>query len=319
MSDSPVILKVVRNSSGSIHLVQADTGEPFDVSRHEGATFTLCEEAPQKSFQSRVADWMEACFGPEISKDIDERNFRFLEEALELVQSLGCTRHNAMALVDYVYNRPVGEPEQEVGGVAVTLAALGNAVGIHIQEEADKEEKRCWGIIDKIRAKQRTKPQIGGPLPGHYEDRPMDTSVHAGVDLRIAPTANPFPDDFIRRLWRLQGGKFHGPRVETGTMPEAKLLPFLRRLLIADSASGVMLTGSMIVELAALAGFSVDISDHPSEDEQFLLEDEFIIRPCPAQGVRMDDGSTQFFPLVAIAVNGDDGEVTPLGNPIPCP
>lgn len=38
-------------------------------------------------------------------------------------------------------------------------------------------------------------------------------------------------DDDLRQLWRDAGGSFHGPRVETGTMPEEKLLPFLRGLV----------------------------------------------------------------------------------------
>lgn len=32
-------------------------------------------------------------------------------------------------------------------------------------------------------------------------------------------------------LWRAAGGRFHGPNVETGTMPEAQLLPFLVALI----------------------------------------------------------------------------------------
>jgi len=39
-------------------------------------------------------------------------------------------------------------------------------------------------------------------------------------------------DDQLRDLWRKAGGDFHGPIVETGTMPEAKLLPFLRSLAV---------------------------------------------------------------------------------------
>ncbi len=44
------------------------------------------------NFQNRVAPWMEACFGPEISADRVERNDRFIEEALELVQASGYPR-----------------------------------------------------------------------------------------------------------------------------------------------------------------------------------------------------------------------------------
>lgn len=37
-------------------------------------------------------------------------------------------------------------------------------------------------------------------------------------------------DDFQREFWKQQGGDFHGPNIETGTMPEVKLLPLLRKL-----------------------------------------------------------------------------------------
>lgn len=38
-------------------------------------------------------------------------------------------------------------------------------------------------------------------------------------------------DEQLRRVWREAGGRFHGPNIETGTMPESKLLPFLRSML----------------------------------------------------------------------------------------
>lgn len=117
------------------------------------------------SYQQRVDDWMQACFGPAISADRTERNHRFLEESLELTQALGCTREEAHQLVDYVFGRPVGEPAQEVGGVMVTLAALCNAARIDVLVAGDNELTRCWQKIEKIRAKQAAKPKFG-PLPG---------------------------------------------------------------------------------------------------------------------------------------------------------
>lgn len=123
-------------------------------------------------FQGRVSDWILECFGIVIAADKKERNHRFLEEAVELVQSAGCTQEDAHKLVDYVYGRPVGELEQEVGGVLVTLAALCAAHGARMQECGDVELRRCWSKIEQIRAKQRAKPQFG-PLPGpstHAED-----------------------------------------------------------------------------------------------------------------------------------------------------
>jgi hypothetical protein len=115
-------------------------------------------------FQYRVAQWMTACFGPVISADVTERNHRFLEEALELVQSTGGTAHAAHQLVDYVFSRPVSDPVQELGGTMVTLAALANAAGLNVEDAANTEMVRVWQIIDKIRAKAAAKPRYS-PLP----------------------------------------------------------------------------------------------------------------------------------------------------------
>ncbi|WP_200826689.1 hypothetical protein [Marinobacterium lutimaris] len=117
-----------------------------------------------ETFQPRVDQWMAKCFGREISADVTERNHRFLEEALELVQSKGCTASEAHQLVDYVFNRPIGEPDQEVGGVRVTLAALCTAAGLDENECAETELNRIWTKIPEISAKQAAKPKHS-PLP----------------------------------------------------------------------------------------------------------------------------------------------------------
>lgn len=50
----------------------------------------------------------------------------------------------------------------------------------------------------------------------------------------VAPAqCSRMSDQELRKLWREAGGEFYGPRVETGSMPEAKLLPFLRVLAAA--------------------------------------------------------------------------------------
>jgi hypothetical protein len=136
--------------------------------------------APQpdkKSFQARVAPWMQECFGPEISADQTERNHRFLEEALELVQACGCSADEAHKLVDYVFARPVGEKSQEVGGVHVTLAALCLAQDIDSQAAAESELARIMQpeMVERIREKQKRKPAMS-PLPGIYPDRPESAS-----------------------------------------------------------------------------------------------------------------------------------------------
>lgn len=115
-------------------------------------------------FQQRVLEWMMACFSMEICRNQTERNHRFLEESLELVQSLGCTASEAHQLVDYVFNRPAGDPEQELGGVMVTVAALCFPNNLDMDEAAETELVRIWTKIEKIRAKQAAKPKHS-PLP----------------------------------------------------------------------------------------------------------------------------------------------------------
>jgi hypothetical protein len=116
------------------------------------------------TFQARVHDWIIACFGAEIGADVIERNHRFLEEGLELVQANGCTASEAHQLVDYVFGRPVGEPHQEVGGVMNTLAALCTAAGLDMAGAGEVELSRVWTKVEQIRAKQAAKPKHS-PLP----------------------------------------------------------------------------------------------------------------------------------------------------------
>jgi len=116
------------------------------------------------SFQARVHEWVVSCFPASAHRDHRERTHRFLEEALELAQASGCTRDDAIALVEYVFSRVEGDVTQETGGVLVTLAALSNAQGIDMDEAGEVELARNWSRIDQIRAKQASKPQ-GSALP----------------------------------------------------------------------------------------------------------------------------------------------------------
>jgi len=131
---------------------------------------------PDEPFQARVRPWLLACFGEMIAGDREERNHRFLEEALELVQACGCTAHEAHQLVDYVYGRDVGEPAQEVGGVMVTLAALCLANDLDMHANGETELARIWTKVEAIRAKQAAKPKHS-PLPGQTASLPDTTET----------------------------------------------------------------------------------------------------------------------------------------------
>jgi len=117
-----------------------------------------------KAFQLGVLNWCLHTFGPDVTRDKTERNHRFFEESIELVQSLGCSRSEAYQLVDYVFDRPGGDPPQEVGGVMVTLAALCNASDMDLEDCSSVELARVWIKVDQIRAKSASKPKHS-PLP----------------------------------------------------------------------------------------------------------------------------------------------------------
>jgi hypothetical protein len=109
-----------------------------------------------RTLQDSCGDW----------QDTPTRVFRFVEEALELAQALDCTKDEAHQLVEYVFNRPVGEPCQEVGGTMFTLMALCWRVGIDAEAETWRELRRCWQpeVMAKIRAKQASK--VNRAVPG---------------------------------------------------------------------------------------------------------------------------------------------------------
>ncbi|MBS3979795.1 MAG: hypothetical protein KGZ77_08390 [Rhodobacteraceae bacterium] len=132
-------------------------------------------ETGEVTYQERVAAWITACFPASARGNVSERSHRFLEEAIELAQASGCTREDARIIVDYVFDRPAGAQEQEVGGVMVTLAALCNALKLTMDDAGDKELARNWERIDAIRRKQASKP-VGSPLPQRVESR-----IHASV------------------------------------------------------------------------------------------------------------------------------------------
>lgn len=156
-----------------------DVGESLDaanarlttVTAERDALLVRLQEAERGRLQQRVHPWLMACFGPEISADKIERNHRFLEESLELVQALGCTASEAHQLVDYVFGRPVGDGSQEVGGVMITLAALCLANGFDMHASGETELARIWTKVDQIRAKQAAKPKHS-PLPAALKDAP---------------------------------------------------------------------------------------------------------------------------------------------------
>lgn len=127
------------------------------------------EREPRQDFQARCQAWLDIVTAGDPT-DRKERIARFMEESLELVQSLGMTEDEVRQLVFYVFGRPAGIPRQEFGGVATTLAVLAEHTGHDLLYCGEVELARCWKpeVIEKIRGK-RSRRHGRGPLPGTTE------------------------------------------------------------------------------------------------------------------------------------------------------
>jgi len=88
--------------------------------------------------QRRVNDWAVDAFGIQQAINPKQRALRLLEEAVEAYQAVGGDKVLAHLTVDVMFDRPAGDPAQELGGVGVTLLALGASLGL----SADLEESR---------------------------------------------------------------------------------------------------------------------------------------------------------------------------------
>lgn len=133
-----------------------------------------------RQYQMAVEEWGFACFPEAVCLDVEKRSCRFFEEATELFQAMGQPEEYAIRLVKYSYSRPVGIPDQEIGGVMVGLMMLANAIGRDVSECSITEFARIWTDIEKIRAKQAAQKE-NTPLPG-YAEEPIEVAKPASLD-----------------------------------------------------------------------------------------------------------------------------------------
>lgn len=109
-----------------------------------------------KHLQKFVLPWLFSIFGKTAHRR-EYRAARFLEEALELCQAVGLDRESAAVLVDYVYDREVGERFQELGGVMLTMMALAECIGLDAEEAGDAEFARVMAFDNEKRDKMLKK------------------------------------------------------------------------------------------------------------------------------------------------------------------
>lgn len=113
------------------------------------------------TFQDRATHWAVSTFGHDLAvKDKLERAQRFFEEACELAQSIGLSRKQAHAILDWKYDGTPGSIASEVGGTYLTLALLCEGYGLDMIRIADGTLDGCWDRKEQIKAKQKTKPRF---------------------------------------------------------------------------------------------------------------------------------------------------------------
>lgn len=110
------------------------------------------------TLQDWTIDVGKRAFGDASVNDPQERLLRFAEEAFELMQAGGLTFSEVLGMQQYVYNRPVGEIKQEIGGVANCLFGLCHAHDLTLAKVAGDETFRVASNIETIRAKNAGKP-----------------------------------------------------------------------------------------------------------------------------------------------------------------
>lgn len=104
--------------------------------------------------QSQIRLWVVTRLGEE-AMNPHERGRRGTEEHLELFQVVGGTREEAHRLVDHVFDKPVGDAEQELGGCALTLLACAEGLNYHLGECAQNELMRIFSLpMEKFQKRQ---------------------------------------------------------------------------------------------------------------------------------------------------------------------
>jgi len=124
--------------------------------------------SPRDGRQRVIMAWACRAFTVKVARNTIERCLRFFEEAAELVHALGLTRAQCDAVLDRVFSRPKGKPEQEIGQAGMTLLALAECEGYSADECEAAEIKRVLALPDDHwRKRQNAKAEqgLGGKVP----------------------------------------------------------------------------------------------------------------------------------------------------------
>jgi hypothetical protein len=155
--------------------------------------------------RKRIEAWVLDRLGTECLMDREERAKRLFEEAAELLQAEDVSFVHAVNILRRVYDRPKGEPEQEMGGVMVCAHAWAVAADQNLVVLTEREVARIESVPAEVtRAKHAANAKAGTAI----EAKPPDGVLPPNCD-RTAACARP---DCIKF------GAFHTGPCETATM-----------------------------------------------------------------------------------------------------
>lgn len=119
-------------------------------------------ESPRDLRQALYQQWVEATFGPDHANSLPQRGTRFFEEACELYQVCGGDRAMAHRLLDFVFNKPLGEIAKEIGDVGGTLLSVASLAGVSADDQELHAVARCIATDSKdMAARNKAKNDAG--------------------------------------------------------------------------------------------------------------------------------------------------------------
>lgn len=140
--------------------------------------------------QRIASEWATRCFGAAHTNDRPVRALRTLEEAVELAQVLGVPEDKAVLCVKTVYSRPIGDAEQEIGGVLLTTAILCETLGLNLTDMLERELRRVLTKSPEHFAKRnQEKDHLG--LTGSAQ-APGELSLPSTAMAVLHPGGHPF-------------------------------------------------------------------------------------------------------------------------------
>lgn len=135
---------------------------------------------PRIDRQRAIFDWATAAFGADQVHPA-QRALRLLEEAVELFQACDGDRAQAHKLIDFVFDRPLGAWQTELGQVGVTLLALAASLGASADDAEAAEVARVLAKpIEHYTKRNEAKNEAGflaKPLQPHHALLLKDTAI----------------------------------------------------------------------------------------------------------------------------------------------